>query len=113
MNIRELQKEIDNWIKKYGVRYFDIRTNTLLLMEEVGEFSRLIARMYGEQSFKREITIEEQKETLHDELGDILFVLICLANQTDTNLQEVMEKNLEKKSQRDHLRHHNNPKLRG
>jgi NTP pyrophosphatase (non-canonical NTP hydrolase) len=113
MNVSELQKEVDNWIKKYGVRYFDVRTNTLLLMEEVGEFSRLIARMYGEQSFKTEITIVEQQKKLQDELADILFVLICLANQTDTSLQEVMEKNLEKKSQRDNLRHHKNPKLGG
>ena len=111
METKELQKNIDNWIKKYGVRYFDIQTNTLLLMEEIGEFSRLVARMYGEQSFKVEITAEEQKNKMQDELGDILFVLICIANQTDTNLQEVMEKNLAKKSQRDYQRHHHNPKL--
>lgn len=111
MEIKHLQKEIDNWIKKYGVRYFDIQTNTLLLMEEIGEFTRLIARTYGEQSFKIEITPEEQKQKMQDELGDILFVLICIANQTDTNLQEVMKHNLEKKSLRDNHRHHNNPKL--
>jgi NTP pyrophosphatase (non-canonical NTP hydrolase) len=112
MEIAKLQEEIDDWIRKYGVRYFEIQTNTLLLMEEIGELSRMVARMYGEQSFKIDITPEEQKRKMQDELGDILFVLICIANQTQTNLQDVMEKNLLKKSQRDHVRHHNNPKLR-
>ena len=83
MKVSELQTSVDQWIKKYGVRYFDEMTNTLLLSEEVGEFSRLIARQYGEQSFKNLKTTAEVKDDIADEMSDILFVLVCLANQMD------------------------------
>lgn len=111
MNINELQKSVDNWINKYGVRYFNELTNTIILTEEVGEFSRLIARKYGEQSFKKEISEEEVKIKISDEMADILFVLTCLANQMDINLEEAIEKNLQKKTNRDQDRHKQNKKL--
>ena len=111
MELKELQTSVDKWIREFGVRYFDEKTNTLLLMEEVGEFSRLIARKYGEQSFKHPKTEEELKDEIGDELSDIFFVLTCLANQMGLDLEELIIKNLNKKSIRDKDRHQNNPKL--
>ncbi len=107
MQINELQQKIDDWIKKYGVRYFDILTNNALLMEEVGEVSRIIARKYGEQSNKS----DEEDLNLAEELGDVLFVLVCIANQTGIDLEDVISKNLEKKTSRDANRHQNNKKI--
>lgn len=107
MTIEEAQEHVDAWIKQIGVRYFNELTNTAILMEEVGEVARIIARTYGEQSFKS----EDKHENLEDELADVLFVLICLANQTGINLSQALEKNLKKKTDRDRLRHKNNPKL--
>lgn len=109
MKINDYQQRVDHWIKTYGVRYFDERTNGLILMEEVGELARLLARIYGEQSFK--IKIDEKKE-LKNEIGDVLFVLTCLANQMNINLEEVIEENFAKKTLRDNQRHQNNPKLK-
>ena len=111
MTINELQTKVDQWIKKFGVRYYDIMTNTVLLMEEVGEASSLIARIYGEQSFKKEISLSTQKKKLEDELGDIMFVLTCIANQLNIDLEETMLNNLHKKTNRDSDRHLGNPKL--
>lgn len=109
MTIEEAQKQVDNWISKYGVRYFNELTNMVLLTEEVGELARIIARKYGEQSFKT----NEKDANLGDEMADILFVLICLANQTGVNLTDALEKNFEKKTLRDDERHQNNNKLAG
>lgn len=109
MDINDYQKRVDSWIKEYGVRYFDEKTNGLILMEEVGELARLIARIYGEQSFKQKI---DEKKELQNEMGDVLFVLTCLANQMDINLEEVIEDNFVKKTGRDHERHIKNPKLK-
>lgn len=106
MTIKEAQQQVDEWIKKYGVRYFNELTNTAILAEEVGEVSRIMARKYGEQSFK-----EGEKSELDDELADVLWVLICIANQTGIDLTKAFEKNLAKKSKRDNKRHINNPKL--
>ena len=106
MTVKEAQEKVDRWIKKYGVRYFSEMTNLAMLTEEVGELASIINRKYGEQSFK-----ETDSEELSDELADILFVLICLANKTEVDLTEAFEKNLEKKSRRDQDRHRNNPKL--
>jgi NTP pyrophosphatase (non-canonical NTP hydrolase) len=108
MTIQELQDKTDEWIKKYGVRYFSELTNLALLMEEVGELARLIARSYGEQSFKE----SELKMKLSEELADVLFVLTCLANQTNTNLTDAMEANFQKKTLRDNTRHIQNKKLK-
>jgi NTP pyrophosphatase (non-canonical NTP hydrolase) len=107
MTIEEAQAEVDNWIKTIGVRYFNEMTNMALLMEEVGELARIIARKYGEQSFKE----SDKNYNLEDEMADILFVLICLANQTGINLTEAFSKNLQKKTTRDSTRHKNNSKL--
>lgn len=107
MTIKEAQERIDAWIKEYGVRYFDELTNMAILTEEVGEVARIMARRYGEQSFK-----EGEKADLGDELADVLWVLICIANQTGTDLTEALKKNLEKKTKRDHSRHKGNPKLK-
>jgi NTP pyrophosphatase (non-canonical NTP hydrolase) len=107
MTIKEAQEHIDAWIKEYGVRYFDELTNMAILTEEVGEVARIMARRYGEQSFK-----EGEKADLGDELADVLWVLICIANQTGTDLTEALKKNLEKKTKRDHSRHTGNPKLK-
>ena len=112
MELKELQLSVDKWIKEYGVRYFDEKTNTLLLMEEVGEFSRLIARKYGEQSIKTSMTDDEIKNAIGDELGDVIFVLICLANQMEMNIEDIMKKNIDKKTLRDNHRHLSNPKLK-
>ena len=111
MTINELQVEVDTWIKTYGVRYFSELTNTVILMEEIGEVSRLISRIYGEQSFKTPLSVEEQKSKLADEMSDVLWVLICLANQTGINLEDAIRKNIEKKTTRDSERHINNSKL--
>ena len=107
MTIEEAQKTVDTWIKQYGVRYFNELTNTAILTEEVGEVARIIARRYGEQSEKE----SDKKLDLGDELADVLFVLICIANQTGVDLTKAMELNLKKKTSRDELRHVNNPKL--
>ncbi|MDA7579941.1 MAG: nucleotide pyrophosphohydrolase [Crocinitomicaceae bacterium] len=108
MEIKEAQKIVDNWIKEYGVRYFDELTNTAILMEEVGEVARIMARRYGEQSEKESDKIKD----LGDEMADVLFVLICLANQTGIDLESALKKNLEKKTKRDHSRHKKNEKLK-
>ncbi|OPZ98245.1 MAG: MazG nucleotide pyrophosphohydrolase domain protein [Bacteroidetes bacterium ADurb.Bin408] len=107
MKINEAQHLVDNWIKEHGVRYFNELTNMALLMEEVGELARLIARKYGEQSYKK----KDKKLSVSEEMADILFVLICLANQTGVDLTEAFKKTLEKKTKRDITRHKNNPKL--
>lgn len=106
MTIEEAQKTVDEWIKKYGVRYFSELTNMAVLTEEVGEMARVMARRYGDQSFKA-----GEKDNLADEMADVLWVLLCIANQTGTNLTEAFEKNLQKKTERDKNRHKNNPKL--
>lgn len=111
MTLNMLQSDVDSWIKTIGVRYFNELTNMAMLTEEVGEVAKLIARMYGEQSFREQITEEEQKEKLADEMADVLWVLTCLANQTGINLEEAMKKNFEKKTKRDSDRHLSNPKL--
>ena len=108
MTIEEAQKVVDNWINTTGVRYFNELTNTAILMEEVGEVARIMSRKYGEQSFKE----SDKKVDLGDEMADVLFVLICLANQTGINLTEAFHKNLEKKNIRDAERHQQNKKLR-
>ena len=107
MEIKNLQTKVDNWIKKHGVRYCNELTNMAQLTEEVGEVARIIARKYGEQSFKK----SDEKITLDDELSDVLFVLLCLANQTGVDLQKSFDKRLEQKAKRDHDRHHSNSKL--
>jgi len=107
MTIYEAQKEVDNWIKKYGVRYFNELTNLAILTEEVGEVARIMAREYGEQSYR----VDDQKSDLSDEFADVLFVLICLANQTGINLEDALKKNIEKKTGRDFDRHQQNDKL--
>lgn len=103
---------MDQWIRTIGIRYYAELTNTAILMEEVGEVARLMARLYGEQSFKRPEEAETAHEDLADEMADVMFVLICLANQTGVNLTEAMQKNLEKKTRRDADRHASNEKLR-
>ncbi len=112
MTIKEWQKKVDDWIQEYGVRYFDVKTNALLLTEEVGEFSRLIARSHGEQSFKQELSIKEIEGRIAEEMADIIFVTTCLANQLDINLTKQLEKNIRKKTSRDSKRHNENPKLK-
>jgi NTP pyrophosphatase (non-canonical NTP hydrolase) len=108
MTIEEAQQIVDRWINTTGVRYFNELTNTAILMEEVGEVARIMARQYGEQSFKK----SDKEVNLADEMADVLFVLICLANQTGVDLTEALQKNLEKKNIRDAERHKNNEKLR-
>jgi NTP pyrophosphatase (non-canonical NTP hydrolase) len=108
MTIKEAQETVDQWIKTTGIRYFNELTNTAILMEEVGEVARIMSRKYGEQSFKKSDEIVD----LGDEMADVLFVLICLANQTGIDLTAAMEKNLFKKSIRDADRHKNNEKLK-
>lgn len=107
MTISEAQKLVDDWIKTYGVRYFNELTNMAQLTEEVGEVARIIARRYGEQSEKE----SDKNKDLGDEMADVLWVLICLANQTGVDLTEAFKKNVEKKTLRDKDRHHQNPKL--
>jgi len=108
MTIEQAQKVVDEWINTTGVRYFDELTNTAILMEEVGEVARIMARQYGEQSFKN----KKEDINLADELADVFFVLICIANQTGVDLTEALQKNLTKKTKRDSQRHHQNEKLK-
>ena len=108
MTISEAQQAVDQWIKTSGVRYFNELTNMAMLTEEVGEVARIIARKYGEQSFKE----SDKDKDLGDELADVLFVVICLANQIGVDLTEALQKNLDKKSKRDGDRHNENPKLK-
>lgn len=107
MSIQEAQDQVDQWIKTYGVRYFSELTNMTILTEEVGELARMMARTYGDQSFKK----SDLGKDLGDEMADVLWVLICLANQTGINLTEAFEKNLAKKTERDRDRHKQNSKL--
>ena len=107
MTIQESQQKVDEWIKTYGVRYFSELTNMTILMEEVGELARVMARTYGDQSSKE----SDLSKDLSDEMADVLWVLLCLANQTGVNLEEALQKNIEKKTGRDATRHLNNPKL--
>jgi NTP pyrophosphatase (non-canonical NTP hydrolase) len=111
MEIKQAQATIDQWIKTIGIRYFHQLTNTAILMEEVGEVARLMARLHGEQSFKTPELAQTAQEDLKDEMADVLFVLICLANQCNIDLDDALIKNLEKKTNRDKDRHSNNPKL--
>lgn len=111
MHISELQTDIDNWIKEYGVRYFGELTNMAILTEEVGELARLMSRIYGEQSFKVPVSDSQQKEMLADEMADVLWVLACLANQTGIDLEKAVAKNVRKKTKRDSTRHKSNEKL--
>lgn len=108
MNIKNAQKTVDQWIKNHGVRYFNELTNMAQLTEEVGEVSRIIARRYGEQSEKE----SDKNKDLGEELADVLFVVLCLANQTGVDLQTAFDKKLDLKTKRDHQRHHNNNKLK-
>ncbi len=107
MTIKEAQDKVDQWIKTYGVRYFNELTNMAVLTEEVGELARIMSRKYGEQSFK-----EGEKQDPSEEMADVLWVLICLANQTGVDLTEALRKSFEKKTKRDRERHINNPKLK-
>ena len=106
MTLEEAQKQVDSWIKEYGVRYFSELTNMAVLTEEVGELARVMSRKYGDQSFK-----EGEKDNIEDEIADVLWVLLCIANQTGVKVTEAFARNLEKKTQRDNTRHINNPKL--
>ena len=108
MQIQDAQKAVDEWIKDHGVRYFNELTNMAQLTEEVGEVARIIARRYGEQSEKK----SDKNKDLGEELADVVFVVLCLANQTGINLQDAFDKKLNLKTQRDHDRHQNNPKLK-
>ena len=108
MEIKEAQKQVDDWIQTVGVRYFSELTNMAMLTEEVGELARIIARKYGDQSFKK----SDMNRDLADEMADVLWVLICMANQTGVDLTEAFKNNLQKKNERDGNRHKNNPKLR-
>jgi len=108
MSIEEAQNKVDEWIKTHGVRYFNELTNMAILTEEVGELARIMARKYGEQSFKE----SDKNKNMADEMADVLWVLICMANQTGVDLTEAFEKNLDKKTQRDKERHKNNEKLK-
>ena len=107
ISISEAQKMVDDWIRQYGVRYFSELTNMTILTEEVGELARIMARTYGDQSFKK----SDEKYNLADEMADVLWVLVCLANQTGVNLTEAFQKNMEKKTNRDNKRHLENDKL--
>lgn len=108
MTIHEAQLQVDKWIKDYGIRYFSELTNMAVLTEEVGELARIMARTYGDQSFKN----EDLNKNLSDEIADVLWVLICIANQTGVNLEDAFHKNIIKKTERDALRHKNNIKLK-
>ncbi|HIZ90806.1 MAG TPA: nucleotide pyrophosphohydrolase [Candidatus Bacteroides merdavium] len=107
MTLEEAQKQVDSWIKTYGVRYFSELTNMAVLTEEVGELARVMARKYGDQSFK-----PGEKDNLDEEIADVFWVLLCIANQTGTNLTEAFRRSIEKKTKRDQDRHINNPKLK-
>ncbi len=106
MTLEEAQEKVNHWIEKYGVRYFDELTNLAILTEEVGELARVMSRKYGDQSFK-----ETDSQDLEDELADVLFVIICIANQTNTDLTKALKENLSKKTERDKNRHLSNKKL--
>ena len=108
LTIREYQRVVDEWIASVGVRYYSELTNTAVLMEEVGEVARLMSRLYGDQSFKK----SDEAYNLADEMADVLFVLVCLANQTGVDLTDAVRRNMEKKTNRDKERHANNPKLK-
>ena len=108
MTLQEAQQQVDNWIKTYGVRYFNELTNMAILTEEVGEVARIMSRRYGEQSFKE----SDKDKDLSDELADVLWVLLCIANQTGVNLTEALERHIAKTTQRDSTRHKNNSKLK-
>ena len=112
MTISDWQRQVDNWIKEIGVRYFDEKTNALILTEEIGEFARIIAREYGEQSWKKPLTKEDVKQQLTDEIADIIWVTTCLANQLDIDLSKALKANIEKKTSRDKERHQQNTKLK-
>ncbi|HAR38492.1 MAG: pyrophosphatase [Bacteroidetes bacterium GWD2_45_23] len=107
MTIKDAQEQVDQWIHQYGVRYFSELTNMTILMEEVGELARIMARTYGEQSFKE----SDLSGNLPDEIADVLWVLLCLANQTGVDLEDALQKNIEKKTARDGTRHRNNESL--
>ena len=107
MELNKVQKKVDDWIKEHGIRYFDELTNMAQLSEEVGEVARIISRRYGEQSEKE----SDKSKDLGEELADVIFVALCLANQTGVNLQKAFDKKMQLKSKRDHERHKNNPKL--
>ena len=111
MTLKEVQRSVDEWINTVGVRYFDELTNTVILNEEVGELCRIMARKYGEQSIKKGEESQMSSEALADEMADVLWVLVCLANQCDIDLEEAFQNNLVKKSSRDDQRHQNNPKI--
>ena len=111
MKIKDAQLVVDDWIKKYGVRYFSELSNALILTEEVGEFAKIVVRLYGDQSFKSKDNEATAKQDLQEEMADILFVLICLANQMDIDLEQAFKKTIEKKTKRDKDRHHQNNKL--
>jgi NTP pyrophosphatase (non-canonical NTP hydrolase) len=108
ISLNNAQEQVDQWIRTIGVRYYSELTNTAILMEEVGELARIMARKYGDQSFKQ----GESEDNLADEMADVLWILLCLANQTGVNLEEAFIKNIEKKTNRDAARHKNNPKLK-
>jgi NTP pyrophosphatase (non-canonical NTP hydrolase) len=108
LTVKDYQDKVDDWVKTYGVRYFSELTNLGILMEEVGEVARIMTRVYGDQSFKK----TGEKPELADELADVLFVAVCIANQTGIDLTGALKRNLEKKTRRDKDRHHNNPKLK-
>ncbi|RME93044.1 MAG: pyrophosphatase [Bacteroidetes bacterium] len=112
MTLKAAQATVDQWVNTIGVRYYSELTNTAILMEEVGEVARLMARLYGEQSFKKPEDAARAPEQLAGEMADVLFVLICLANQTGVDLSDALEQNLTKKALRDKDRHANNPKLK-
>ena len=112
MTLKEAQEKVDHWINTIGVRYYSELTNTAILMEEVGEVARLMARIYGEQSFKTKEQEDAAQEDLAEEMGDVLFVLLCLANQAGIDMGEVLQKIMDKRSIRDKDRHANNPKLK-
>lgn len=112
MTIAKLQKEVDQWIKKHGVKYYSELTNTALLAEECGEVARLMARIYGDQSFRTQEEAEKASQSLAGEMADVLFVLTCLANQCGVDLQQAVTLNMEYKKIRDADRHYNNPKLK-
>ena len=114
MTIKEAQETVDRWIKEYGVRYFSELTNMTVLTEEVGELARIMARRYGEQSWKStdQRATDNGREAMGEEMADVLWVLLCLANQTGVDLTEALQKSIEKKTRRDSLRHIDNPKLK-
>lgn len=112
MTLQEAQQQVDEWINTIGIRYYNELTNTAILMEEVGEVARLMARIYGEQSFKTPEQAATAKDDLAEEMGDVLFVLLCLANQAEVDLGTVLTRIMNKRTQRDKDRHANNPKLK-